>query len=404
MNEENEIDDLFKGKLKQPDEHSAYNEMDWSSMEELLDEKKKRRLGVFWLRSLSVAAALVLMLGGWWLFSGRKNLAPGVPEPLAHVAKPNHTGSNGGAILQKPAQAPHVAKPEQIASYNHAQSGVRPVFSPSAVLPGNATEPVVPLADNLQSNSANRDEYALDLIARQARSLATQQLDEPTIKYTLSSRLHKDTGVKKPTLKTKASFMPHYALTVWAAPDENSVGGFQDSKPGDNVGLLFSAEIFKKVTISTGALYSDKPYSTDFSNYHTGDQFPVSPDYVNADCHMLDIPLNIGYQVYSRHQNTFSIGTGLSSYIMLHQSFTFDYANPNVTGPVTYNVPGASGYYFGILNINATYQRRLTPRVGFSIQPYIKLPLSNVGYSQVHLQSTGIAAGLSWDISSSLKP
>jgi hypothetical protein len=405
MNEENELDDLFKGKLKQPEEHSAYNEMDWSSMEQLLDEKKGKRVVIYWLRYAGIAAALVLMLGSWWFLSDRKSPVP-MGQGLTHHGKKPGNITNGGAPSPKIVQPQSAETPFTIAKDSHhhdANNGNKPIFYPSVANTQPTVKPVVHLADSSANITPGEQLNALELNAYQGLP-AINPTDEPTISYTLSSRPGNNAGVKKPVVKTKAPFRPRYAITVWAAPDENSVGGFQESKLGDNVGLLFSAGILKKLTISTGALYSNKPYLTGFANYHTDHQFAVSPDYVNADCHMLDIPLNIGYQVYSKRQNTFSIGTGLSSYIMLHQSFTFDYANANAQSPAAYTVPGTSGYYFGILNLNATYQRRLTSRVSFSLQPYFKLPLTNVGYSQVHLQSTGIAAGLSWDIGSSLKP
>jgi hypothetical protein len=119
---------------------------------------------------------------------------------------------------------------------------------------------------------------------------------------------------------------------------------------------------------------------------------------------MLDIPLNIGYQVFNKHQNKIIIGTGLSSYIMLHESYKFSYASASAAGPASYTVANSNGYYFGVLNLNATFERRLNSKVGVDIQPYIKLPLTNIGYSQVRLQTTGIAVGLHWNLNSLTKP
>jgi hypothetical protein len=198
-------------------------------------------------------------------------------------------------------------------------------------------------------------------------------------------------------------YRPQFALSVIAAPDVNGVGSFQQSKVGTNEGLLFSAGLSRKFTVSTGAIYSVKPYITGFENYHTGYQFPVNPINVTADCRMLDIPINIGYQVFNKRQNSISVGTGLSSYIMLHESFRFNYANTAntyyTTGPAQYTVPSPDGYYFGILNLNATFQHQLNPKVGFTVQPYMKIPLTTVGYSQVRLQTTGVALGLTWNLS-----
>jgi hypothetical protein len=204
----------------------------------------------------------------------------------------------------------------------------------------------------------------------------------------------------KNIIKQPTAFRPQYALSVLAAPDINGVGSFQQSKVGTNVGLLFSAGLLGKLTISTGVLYSAKPYTMAFQNYHTQYQFTENPVNVTADCRMLDIPLNIDYQLFNKHQNKISIGTGLSSYIMLNESYKFNYADSYVTGPSNYNVPNSGKYFFGVLNLNATYQRQLNSKVGISFQPYLKLPLTNLGYGQVRLQTTGMAVGLTWNLNS----
>jgi hypothetical protein len=83
---------------------------------------------------------------------------------------------------------------------------------------------------------------------------------------------------------------------------------------------------------------------------------------------------------------------------MLKESYKFNYADPYATGPSNFNVPNSSGYFFGVLNLNATYERQLNSKVGISLQPYLKLPLTNIGYSQSRLQSTGVAVGLTWNL------
>jgi len=205
--------------------------------------------------------------------------------------------------------------------------------------------------------------------------------------------------------KPKEAYRPQYAISVLAAPDINGVGSFQQGKVGTNFGLLFSAGLFKKISLSTGVLYSVKPYTESFQDYHTKYQFPVTPVNVTADCRMLDIPLNLGYELYNKHQSKITVGTGLSSYIMLHESYKFNYTDSYsyTTGPANYNVPGVNKYFFGVLNLNATYQRQLNSNVGISLQPYLKLPLTNLGYSQVRLQTTGVAIGVTWNFNSLAK-
>jgi hypothetical protein len=56
------------------------------------------------------------------------------------------------------------------------------------------------------------------------------------------------------------------------------------------------------------------------------------------------------------------------------------------------------------MNLQASYERKVAPNVGLSFTPYLKLPLSNIGYSQVKVQTFGVAVGLNWNINSITKP
>jgi len=159
----------------------------------------------------------------------------------------------------------------------------------------------------------------------------------------------------------------------------------------------------KRFTISTGATYDAKQYMGDFPQYHTSYQFPTAPVSVIGNCKMFDIPLNIDYRIINGYRNKISIGTGISSYLMLHESYQYNYAE-YATGPARYNVPNPDKYLFSIVNLQATYERQISSTVGIALQPYLKLPLSGVGASQIRLQSTGLALGLTWNLNQSSKP
>ncbi|MGZ3820541.1 MAG: hypothetical protein ACXVB6_08120, partial [Mucilaginibacter sp.] len=198
---------------------------------------------------------------------------------------------------------------------------------------------------------------------------------------------------------------PQFALGIIASSDLNGVNSsFQQTKVGGNFGATFGVTFGQKWTVSTGAMYAIKPYLTNFNNYHTAYKFPTQPSSVNANCRMLDIPLNINYQVYKVHANKITLGSGLSSYFMLREDYKFNYSNTYVTGPSNYTVINKNKNILSVLNLDATYEHQISSKVGVTIQPYLKVPLSDVGASQVRLQTTGVAVGLNWNLNSSAKP
>ncbi|HEY9002476.1 MAG TPA: hypothetical protein VIM89_14055 [Mucilaginibacter sp.] len=216
----------------------------------------------------------------------------------------------------------------------------------------------------------------------------------------------------RPAINRNPGSRPIFALGVIASSDFNGVNSaFQQTKIGGNFGATFSVTFAKKWTISTGAQYDIKPYLTNFDNYHTAYKFPTNPTSVQADCRMLDIPLNVNYQVYRQRANSITIGTGLSSYFMLREDYQFNYGNgdsgyggstPN--GPSHYTVINRNRNILSVLNIDATYTHQINSKFGVTVQPYTKVPLSDVGASQVRLQSTGVAFGINWNINASSKP
>ena len=400
----NRLDDLFKKRLEDPVDMTGYKEEDWDALEHMLDKHKKHRGIVYLLPYISSVAALLLLFLGWW------NLRPQVirhnhQNKLQAVNTHQSNADANGRTRVPPHQNQTPSNSGSYAANPGVSKGSKngnPLIHLSATGRGQ-----VNLNKNEVKNitNTNADEALIAEIL--VPVLGPEQITAPSINPISLQNIHdygkNDTHIAKNNniqVKSPEAFHPQYALTVLAAPDANGVGSFQQSKVGTNVGLLFSAGVFKRITISTGALYSVKPYTMGFGNYHTSYQFSQAPINVTADCRMLDIPIDVDYLLYNKHQNKISIGTGLSSYIMLQENYTFNYADPYLTDPANFKVPNSSGYFFGILNLNATYQHQLNSKVGISVQPYLKLPLTNLGYSQVRLQTTGVAIGLSWNLNS----
>jgi hypothetical protein len=419
-----EFDDLFKKGLENPGYNSGHMEEDWNDLEKMLDKSKKSQGIVFWLPVLSSVAALLLFIG-WYFFKSevahdhlQKQEQAVVITPKQKnrsltnatiITKRERVQANPGTVLRN--TQPIKAKEQPV---NYAKAS--PINShsinnkPALFIPGN---------NGLYNTSVQNEKVGYDKADTETLAAANPALiiDRASDnKYIYPNNLltkdivgHSYTAsllLKQDKVETRAGFLihPQYALTFIGGSELNGVSSLQQSKSGTNLGLLFSAGVFKKLTISTGANYSTKPYSTSFANYHTQAYFSTTPLNVNADCRVLDIPLNVDYQLYSKHQNKISIGSGLSSYIMLHESYQFNYADPGTQGPTNFNVQQTNKYFFGVLNLQATYQRQINSKVGVSIQPYMKVPLTGIGASQVKLQTEGVALGLSWNLNSLSKP
>jgi hypothetical protein len=454
-----ELDNLFKKGMEDPVGEPAFRDSDWNAMEQLLDQRKRRAGIVYWLPFLGSAAALLLLFLGWMFFK------PGIvkntkPEQVTAIHNSKNNGTSGGSIQQTAdsskiktlspanyAKNPGIsrrgqnsksflplsaggdrrdttgnrtkitAKPvvETIAATNTANNTSPNSISNQAVIANNnvsdkkglATKKDLSTADDkkdLPAADNKKDFSAIGNPAKNLASMASKQKDSVAANSLATVATVSPLKVKS-TVQPKLGSRPRFALGVLASSDLNGVNSsFQQSRIGGNFGLALSVGLSKKWTISTGVSYDIKPYLTNFSNYHTDHQFNTTPSSVSANCRMLEIPVVVNYQVYSQRGNKITIGSGLSSYFMLREDYTFNYSNPYAAGPAGFSVVNQNRNILSIVNLNATYEHPINSNVGVVIQPYLKIPLSNVGASQVRLQTTGVAVGLNWNLNSFSKP
>ncbi|HEY2580967.1 MAG TPA: hypothetical protein VGI43_04130, partial [Mucilaginibacter sp.] len=321
-----ELDDFFRKGMEDPVDHHDYREQDWNALEKKLDKDKKRKGIVYWLPVLSGVAALLLLFLGWWAFQpknvkhnqssaktegGRKQPDNGtIDTPKQQSTK--GTGSADYAknkeVTTRPADSANVTKSTTgsadytktekttTSSADYARVTNRTNQNANGKL--SATVPAGSSTRNVggypgKETPAQRSVEALAVVSTGPFFEPTGINAPPLNSFYINSPAKPAATKNNTEIKKQAAFRPQYALTILAAPDINGVGSFQQAQVGTNLGLVFSARVLKKLIISTGAIYSDKPYTIASEDYHTPYHFPVSPQNISAVCHMLDIPLNV---------------------------------------------------------------------------------------------------------------
>jgi hypothetical protein len=436
--EKNKLDELFKKGLEIPDTHFEYREQDWDDFEQLMDAQSKPRRGIiYWLPVLSGVAAVLLIFLGWWLFkpepvtkqqqqvavkhSNSTDKQPANTKPstdVNNVAVNKNVNSSDSAENQDKTNANAqiaVGKSNRQVAPVYANTNIRETKHQSksnstitnngstntinqSLIPETKTSStdLLAAADTKKINPSVNTKVADDLVMNNMIDGLSAFMAKRTRQELANAEAEMSKMKQKPTFSFNKG--PRLGLAMMASPDINGAGSFQNAKVGTNIGLLFSIGVGKRLTFSTGASYAKKPYTTDFSNYHTGYQFKTDPLDVYADCRVLDIPINVDYKLYSKSRNSFSVGSGLSSYIMLKEKYTYDYAIPGTVGPASFTVTNRNRHILGVLNLNATFAHQINSKFSLAAQPYLKIPLTDIGNSQVRLQSAGVAVGLRWNI------
>ncbi|MEJ5960865.1 hypothetical protein [Pedobacter immunditicola] len=380
----------FRDSLDVEKDHSGSMDNDWSMLEQRLGRHDNRRKTMLWTKVLSAAAAVLLLLLAWWLFQPNDAVKP-EQEIVKEKPVPEESPGEEQGIPALPESQPD--QRQQVTPEKQQQYGFQPTitdtenkhseFKPAGEenrLPFDQNPPVI--LDASTAFKSNLDEKQIVIKLDSVKPVAPQLQPE---KVTTAS------------LKPQS---PQLTLSVIYAPAINGVNNLSNAKVGSDVGLLFTVGLTKKISVTTGAIYAKKLYESSFNEYNPNykPSLAVDPQSVSADCRVLDIPLNINYSLMNKGKNSLTIGTGLSSYLMLKENYRYVYSTEYNNPQYNYSLSNRNKHWFGVINVEARYQRQISPKFGIGLQPYMKIPISDIGYGNVKLQSLGMAVNLNWNI------
>lgn len=389
---ENKIDKLFKDGLTGRKEDVLFNEADWEAMEKMLEKKsgKKAVLLRFIYFTSGVAALLLLVYALFWLpkKESEENRRQKVVKNIEIQKQDNGQSEQPGKVpaTELTASNRNIGRGEKVPN-----TAGKSFFSLSAVRKGRY---VVKKDSEYGMVAPPQIDTAVNLIAS---GNVQSQIDSGT---SIAQRVPADSDklteqpqtIKLPKPKTNNGFRPVLSVAVIGAPDVNGISSLNGGKVGANLGVQLSVQLLHKLSITTGVAYAIKRYSATAGQYESNFRPSTPVTYIDANCKVLDVPVNVNYQLYIKGDNTLQLGTGLSSYWMLRENYEFEYAN-NVPS-FFINVANQNKHILSILNLNATYQRRLGSGINAIVQPYYKIPLTGIGNGRVNLRSAGVAFGV----------
>jgi hypothetical protein len=190
-----------------------------------------------------------------------------------------------------------------------------------------------------------------------------------------------------------------FSLTLAGGTVYNVAPSLEYGRLGLDGGLLLSYHVNNHWSFTTGAIYSQKPYGGTWRDYGVLKNW-TSPDpyhvvrKIDANCGVLDIPVNINYAFMNTPNYTLSATAGLSSYLMLKEKYTYKYQTGWDSDKEFTN---ANQHYLAVLNLAFTYQFPLNKNMSLGVQPFTKIPLRPVGFGEVRLYSTGVMLQLNFN-------
>ncbi len=193
-----------------------------------------------------------------------------------------------------------------------------------------------------------------------------------------------------------------------AAPDLSSVGLKNFSRPGTNIGLLLEYRLSARWSVQAGVIQSTKVYRALPDEYNTvptgawgGSIIPLT---VDGRCNMLDIPVNLRYDVFLRPQadgrltSRWFVSGGITSYIMEQEDYNYTYPYVSHNYQPTSKRESTGGYGLSNLNLSVGYERAFSKRLSWQVEPFAKVPLRGVGFFKIDLLSTGALLSIKYKL------
>ena len=106
----------------------------------------------------------------------------------------------------------------------------------------------------------------------------------------------------------------------------------------------------------------------------------------------------VQYTIADKGKNRFLVGAGASSYIMLDEAYKYNFEQPNPGAKQGWNSHKTSTLFFNVINVTAGFEHRIFPGFMMGIEPYLKIPIEGIGWSNLKLYSAGASFTLRYII------
>lgn len=244
----------------------------------------------------------------------------------------------------------------------------------------------------LNSISATRENSRVDLVNLR-QGYQNSQIAVINNNKRISIRQPLGTGVDK-QINTRNE--KGFYAGIMMGTDFSSVH-FQSAKTGATMGFILGYALDQKWSVESGLLWSTKRV------YDNGNHFNP-PGYtltngiqiiaVNGKSRLQEWPINIKYSIRTRKHNFFAT-TGVSSYFMKLENYDYEYTQNNQPGGHNYlSYKKETMDWFGVLNFGLGYSHKLGANGNIRIEPYLKLPITNIGTANMPIMSTGLNIGI----------
>lgn len=401
----NKTDKFFRQALKSTPELSP-TENDWNEMERLLNGKPNRRPVIGWFYwPAGIAAGLLIFLSVWLSNEPETRLAVGLKDKKSKVEPQNKVNSTPNTENESKGSQALIQDP--VIPDQGITLGLNRV-----IVKQESRKPLKDLTEsslitNINSEARNQFQPLDEALYQELRNVSSLSSGDLKAISTFSLKSDNSQDLDSNSRKLESNNEKpggRLALSMAFTTDLNSVSSFGNSKAGLSGGFGISYRITKGISAGTGIYYSQKKYTSDRNSYYTTEKpFSSWASYsrrIDADCKVIDIPLNMSVLLNKTKKTGIIASAGLSSYIMLSEKYNFIYT-PTLLYPSPgreYTINNANKHIMSIVNLSVGIEKPVGKQSSIVIQPYAKLPLSGIGQGETELKSFGVGFQLNYSV------
>ncbi|MDZ7660267.1 outer membrane beta-barrel protein [Fodinibius sp.] len=195
---------------------------------------------------------------------------------------------------------------------------------------------------------------------------------------------------------------PRLTVGLMGGPDISTAGGISDFyDPGYKIGLSVEYNLTKNLALSVGAIHSKVQYTASGNDYSPPEgywSYGGAPEETIGKCLLIDIPISLKYNVlHFDHSRLFATG-GFSSYIMLNEDYRFTYDGYSSGQPQRWQERTGTRHWMSNAVFSLGYEVDLRKDISLRIEPFIKVPMQEVGWGNVKLYSMGSFISVNYNI------
>jgi len=399
MSEKNRdsLDKFFQEGLGKHD--FEYQEADWLSLEEKLVVADKARV-LFWRRIYGSGAGLVAIAGAIFLLNSGDGVNENAGSQVSQVpVVESETNPAPEATIPESVFGTTDEKNNQVAlEQNREQivSGQPGDKINNYILQENIraeiiTEPRLALSGSAREQPLSNPEYRIDSRPAQEITGSTSTPEFVFESVAVAPPVIKEKSVKAP--KRNFGNWSRFAVSATWGPELSSTGSSDYYDPGFSTGISGEYFILPKLSINTGVFFVEKVYLTAGEEYAQGQgiwTYGVMPETTIGLCHVLDIPVNLRYYALNGRRHSLFVSGGASSYFFLSEEYRFYYEQNSEYFIQGMSLDNSTQNVFGVANFSIGYELWLRNQFFLQVEPYFKVPVNELGFGNVDLNSAGI--------------